>query len=142
GSPQQDLGTAFGVATSIYGTAKVRVSGNVGYAPLNGAVPSAAFRASYEGASDSGPQLILTARQVYLPSLVGSGAGNSPALRTASIAALDRLDVNESIHLDYGMSLESISFLNRVNYGNVFGRASYALGEGGVIRVAAGSAVQ
>jgi len=142
GPLQQDLGTAFGVATSIYGMAKVRVSGNVGYAPVTGAVPSAAFRASYEGSSDSGPQLILTARQVFLPNLAGSGSGSSPALRTASLAALDRVDIGESLHVDYGMSLDSVTILNRINYGNVFGRASYELGEGGVVRVAFGSAAQ
>jgi hypothetical protein len=140
---QKDLGTGFGIAASINGTGNVRVSGNFGTAPITGSVPSAALRASYAPNSENGVQFVLTARQVYLPSLAGSGPGNMPALRTASLAALDRMQVMDNLWVDYGVSLDSISFLNRMNYANVFGRASYELGDGaGAVRVAYVSAAQ
>src|SRR5205823_4174208 len=86
---------------------------------------------------------VLTARQVYLPSLAGSSAGSAPALRTASVAALDQIRVTDNITADYGVSLDSITFLNRMNYANVFGRATYELNEGaGAIRAAFVSAAQ
>ena len=32
-----------------------------------------------------------------------------------SLGLLDRLDLNDNLHLEYGMSLESVSFLQRLN---------------------------
>ena len=45
GGDSQDLGTAFVLATSVNGTSKVHVSGNVGYAASG--FPSAGFRTTY-----------------------------------------------------------------------------------------------
>ena len=90
GGASQDLGTAFVLATSVNGSSKVHVSGNVGYAASG--LPSAGLRTTYrrDDASGEGPQLALTVRQIYLPSLMGSGApgSDSPVLRTASISTL------------------------------------------------------
>jgi hypothetical protein len=43
---EADMGTAFAVATSLYGNNMLQVSGNLGYGSQTG-VPSAAFRTSY-----------------------------------------------------------------------------------------------
>src|SRR5579862_2683423 len=95
GGNPQDLGTAFVLATSVNGTSKVHVSGNVGYA-ANG-LPSAGFRTTYrrDDQSGEGPQVAMTVRQVYLPTLMGSGPAGSeaPALRTASISSYDKMEV-------------------------------------------------
>ena len=74
GGVSQDLGTAFVLATSVNGTSKVHVSGNVGYAASG--FPSAGFRTTYrrDDQTGEGPQMALTVRQIYLPSLMGSGA--------------------------------------------------------------------
>src|SRR5262249_42928980 len=56
GSPS-DLGTAFSLATSIYGDSRVQVSGNLGYIG-NSTVPAAGFRTTYVRGSD-GPQVTL-----------------------------------------------------------------------------------
>src|SRR5437868_302499 len=96
----QDLGTAFVLATSVNGTSKIRVSGNVGYAASG--FPSAGFRTTYrrDDQSGEGPQLALTVRQIYLPSLMGSGpvGSNAPALRTASLSSYDKMEVLDVIH--------------------------------------------
>ena len=144
GPLQQDLGTAFAVATSLNGRSKVRVSGNLGYSPASG-LPATAFRATYsrEADGDRGPQVALTARQIYVPALLGSGTPGSrigPALRTAALTARDKVDFTDNLHLEYGVSLESISFQDRINYMGVFGRASYGLGANGVIKIAYSSA--
>jgi hypothetical protein len=144
GALQQDLGTAFGVATSIHGRSRVRVSGNLGYTPVSG-LPSAAFRATYSRDSDGGrgPQLALTARQVYLPVMIGSGVAGSiigPALRTASMTAVDRIDLADTLRLEYGVSLESISYQGRLNYMSTFGRATYEAGAFGTVKLAYSSA--
>src|SRR5262249_8925568 len=75
GSIQQDVGTAFALATSVNGVNQVHVSGNLGYAASG--VPSAGFRTTYARENDAdgtaGPRMSLTVRQIYLPSLAGAG---------------------------------------------------------------------
>ena len=143
GNPQ-DLGTAFVLATSVAGSSQVHVSGNVGYAASG--LPSAGFRTTFHRDSDigEGPQLALTVRQIYLPSLMGSGAPGSdtPVLRTASISTFDKMDLADIIHLEYGVSLESVSLFGRMNHVNPFARATYDLGEKSAVRVAVSSGTQ
>ena len=140
----QDLGTAFVLATSVNGTSKVRVSGNVGYAASG--FPSAGFRATYrrDDQSGEGPQLAMTVRQIYLPSLLGSGGlgSDTPALRTASLSSYDQMEILNVIHLEYGASLESISLFGRINHVNTFARATYDLGEKSAVKVAVSSGSQ
>ena len=140
----QDLGTAFVLATSVNGTSKVHLSGNVGYAASG--LPSAGFRATYrrDDPLGEGPQLAMTARQIYLPSLMGSGGlgSNTPALRTASISTFDKLEFLDIIHLEYGVSLESISLFGRVNHVNPFARATYDLGDKSAVQLAVSAGSQ
>ena len=140
----QDLGTAFVLATSVNGTSKIRVSGNVGYAASG--FPSAAFRTTYrrDDQNGEGPQLALTVRQIYLPSLMGSGAvgSNTPALRTASLSSYDKMEVLDVIHLEYGVSLESISLFGRINHVNPFARATYDLDDHSAVRLAVSAGSQ
>src|SRR5579862_7050345 len=81
---QQDLGTAFAVATSINGTSRVQFSGNFGYIG-DSTIPAAGFRTTYSRSTDgSGPQVTLTVRQLALPNR--EDGDNTPALRTAALA--------------------------------------------------------
>ena len=143
GAPQ-DLGTAFVLATSVNGASRVKVSGNVGYAASG--LPSAGFRATYRRADEAGdgPQMAMTVRQVYLPSLMGSGPGGSdtPTLRTASLSTFDKLDITDAIRVEYGASIESVSLFGRMNYVNPFARATYDLGEGSALQFAVSSGAQ
>jgi hypothetical protein len=144
GGNPQDLGTSFVLATSVNGTSKVHVSGNVGYAPSG--LPSAGFRATYhrDDSSGQGPQVAMTVRQLYLPSLIGSGPPGSetPTLRTASISSYDQMEVLDVIHLEYGVSLESISLFGRINHVNPFARGTYALGDNSAVQVAGSAGSQ
>jgi hypothetical protein len=143
GAPQ-DLGTAFVLATSVNGSSQIHVSGNVGYAASG--FPSAGFRTTYrrDNETGEGPQLALTVRQIYLPSLMGSGPAGSdtPVLRTASISSFDKLDLADLIHLEYGASLESVSLFGRMNHVNPFARVTYDLGEKSAVQVAVSSGTQ
>jgi hypothetical protein len=147
GSTAQDLGTAFAVATLINGSARVRVSGNLGYTANTG-LPAAGFRATYSHDKDgtAGPQVSLTGRQVYFPGLGGgtpvADGGSGPVLRTASMSVLDRLDVLDTLRLEYGAHLDSVSFVDRANYVSPFARATYDLGTHGSVRVAFSSGTQ
>ena len=68
---EADLGTAFALATSLYGNNLLQVSGNLGYGSQTG-VPAAAFRTSYQPRLRGGtPEVSLTMRQLFLPGRLG-----------------------------------------------------------------------
>lgn len=138
---QQDLGTAFAMATSLYGNNQVGVSGNVGFNPATGA-PSAGFRTSFRRGSEAttlataSPEVNLTVRQLFLPGRVGAGmlqSGGAPALRSMSLAVGEKKQVTDNLLLEYGFSLDSITFVERLNYASPYARASYELDDLGVI---------
>jgi hypothetical protein len=141
-----DLGTAFALATSLYGVNHLQFSGNLGYASLSGA-PSAGFstRFSRQEAGSLVPDVQLTMRQVFLPGRAGTAfAGiqqGSPELRSLSLALHERARVGENLHLDYGVSMESVSFLDRLNYISPYALLEYDAGEHGIIEIGYSSGV-
>ena len=97
---QADLGTAFALATSVFGRNQLEVSGNVAYSTHSGA-PGAGFRTSYrrEGVS---PEVAVTIQQIYLPGRASlaplSGQTDSlPALRTMSVSVHDSVPVADNL---------------------------------------------
>lgn len=135
---QPDLGTAFALATSVFGSNELQFSGNIGHTGRVG-VPAASFRTSYSRAG-VGPEVALTMRQVFLPARAGialvSGPDGIPALRTMSVSMTDRVQVTDSLGIEYGMSLDSVTFFERLNYFSPFARLTYNAGNWGTVRVA------
>ena len=135
---QADLGTAFALATSLYGRNQLLLSGNVGYLARSG-LPTAGFRTSWT--RDGGaPEIIVTARQISLPARDGTAVANGPqdglpALRTMSAAIVDHVQITDRIRLDYGTSFDSISFLQHLNYFSPFARLTCELGWAGAVQV-------
>jgi hypothetical protein len=138
---QQDLGTAFAIATSLASSARVQLSGNVSYAGSSG-LPGAGIRTSFSRATVDGssPEVVVTMRQVYLAQRSGSGivmgSDNAPALRTMSLAFLDKAELSDNLYLDYGFDFQSVSYLDRINYLSPFVRATFDAGNQGRVRVA------
>jgi hypothetical protein len=138
---QQDLGTAFALATSLAGSGRVQFSGNVGYRTNTG-LPAAGFRTSYSrrSADGSSPEVVVTMRQLSVAPRGGSGIAvgtdSAAALRTMSVAFLDGLDLADNVRLDYGFDSQSISYLDRLNYVSPFLRVSYDAGVRGRVRLA------
>ncbi len=137
-SSQADLGTAFAVATSLFGHNELQLSGNVGYSAHDG-LPTEGFRTSFSR-DGLGPELAVTVQQIYLPargSLAGlTGTDGAPALRTMSVSMHDSISITEELRLDYGGSLDSVSYMNHVNSLNQFARLTYDLGAVGKVKVA------
>lgn len=140
---EPDLGTSFALATSIFGANQLQLSANVGYSANTGS-PAAAFRTSFrrELPGASSPELGLTMRQLYLP--VRSAAGqawltgaqaNLPALRTVSATLFDRAQLGDNLLLEYGASLDSVTFLDRLNYFSPFARLTYDAGRSGLLQL-------
>ena len=136
---QPDLGTAFALATSVLGSNQLQLAGNVGYASRFG-LPTAGFRTtfSHTGSDVQTPEVQLTMRQLFLPgrtgaAILGGQQDGVPALRTMSLTVLDKAELGEDLHAVYGFSLESVSFLERLNYFSPFARLTYDLGDKGAI---------
>jgi hypothetical protein len=137
---QPDLGTAFAVATSFLGKNQLQVSGNFGYSSTSGSRASA-FRTTYRRQLPDGatPEIQITMRQYDLPvrDAVGVlGAGEGPTLRTLSATLSDHLQLGDALNFEYGFSLDSVMYLDRLNYFSPWGRLTYDTGNGDVVRFA------
>ncbi len=139
---EPDLGTAFALATSLFGNNQLSLSGNLGYSSSNG-IPTAGFRTTYSrGSPDSSSgQVSLTMRQLFLPARAGIGlltgeAGVAPPLRTMSVGYLDHTELTPELRLEYGFSMEAVSFLDTLTFLSPYGRLTYDAGEDGKLELA------
>jgi hypothetical protein len=137
---EADLGTAFALATSLYGNNMVQVSGNVGYGSQTG-VPTAAFRTSYSrNLAGETPEFSLTMRQLFAPARLGASlSGNEsalPMLRTMSAAFDDRAQVSDDISVQYGFTMDSVVFVEHLNYLSPYARLVYAISDGAQLEFA------
>jgi hypothetical protein len=124
---QADLGTAFVLATSVFGNNHLELSGNVGYGAQTG-VPATAFRTSY--ITTDGPTISVTMRQIYLPGkpgALGFSDAASPALRAVSASVDQRTQLSDETSVQYGFTADSVAFLgDRVNYMSPYFRVTYS----------------
>lgn len=132
---EADLGTAFAVATSLYGRNRVAVSGNLGYMAQSG-MATAGFGTSYTRDFDgTSPVFSVTMRQLTIPrageGLPGSGPGNNelPPLRMMSASMSDETRLSDALRVQYGFSLDMVSFLDRLHYLSPYLRADYKLSD-------------
>lgn len=128
---EADLGTAFALATSLFGNSLLQLSGDLGYGSQNG-VPAAAFRTSYSRELAGGkPVISVTMRQLYLPERMGSvltGADTgSPVLRSLSASVDNRTQVTDNVSVQYGTQIDAISFLDRLTYLSPYARLAWAV---------------
>src|SRR5262249_11418095 len=134
---EADLGTTFAVATSLYGSGLIQVSGNLGYGSQTG-TPAAAVRTSYSrNLARGSPEVSLTMRQLMVPGRLGAAiTGNDSALPTMRMMTAgfeDRNQIAEGLTLQYGATLDSVTFLEHLNYFSPFARLTYSMGDAGEI---------
>ncbi len=132
-----DMGTAFALATSLFGSNLLQVSGNLGYGAQTG-VPVAAFRTSFSRAG-GGPEFSVTMRQLFLPdhfTAAGGAESGIPMLRSVSASMDDRTQLSDNLSVQYGFTLDSISFGDRLNYFSPYARVAYSIDGGGELSLA------
>jgi hypothetical protein len=135
---EADMGTAFALATSVLGNNQLEVSGNVGYGSQTG-VPVAAFRTAYSRGGSGGPEVSVTMRQLFLPGRLGTASGSEsalPMLRSLSASLDDRTELTDELSLQYGFTLDSVSFGDHLSYFSPYARLSYSLGDNGTLALA------
>jgi hypothetical protein len=130
---ESELGTAFALATSVYGKNQVQVIGNVGYVAQSG-TPLAGFGATYsrDGGDVSTPEVTVTMRQMYLPgrvtaALSGSQMQGEPVLRTLSLSAHEATQLSDAVRLEYGFAMDAITFAERLNFFSPYSRLTYSI---------------
>lgn len=138
---EPDLGTAFALATSFLGKNKLEVSGNVGYGANSGA-PTAAIRTSFrrEELGGSSPEVQVTMRQVFMPARAGAALfsgmeRNAPLLRSISAQFMNEAQLASNMRLEYGSSVDTVSFLETLNYFSPYARLTVT-GEDDTLQVA------
>jgi hypothetical protein len=142
---QPDLGTAFALATSLFGSNHLHFSGNLGYGSASG-IPTAGFRGSFSRQSGQViPEVNVTMRQMFLPARIGmslaTGRGDAPVLKTLAVSTMDRVALADNVELHYGAALESVSFVHRLNFFSPFARLSWSDAELGTLQAAYSSGV-
>lgn len=133
---EADLGTQFAFATSVYANNRVRVSGDLGYGSATGQ-PAAALRTTYsrEIFGDT-PSVSVTMRQMnastHVGQVQGGGPGESslPTLRTLSISLRNQAQLTDRVLLQYGSELDTITFLDRLQYFSPWAKLTYAAPHG------------
>ncbi|MGA8027551.1 MAG: carboxypeptidase regulatory-like domain-containing protein [Bryobacteraceae bacterium] len=143
-STQGDLGTGFALSTNILGKNQLQVGGTVGQNANFG--PSAmSLCAIYSRKTDGGfgepPEITLTMSQLghfgaQLPAgqtaAFGDVLGQSaPVLRTMSLSVYEVADPLDSVHLEYGITGESVDYLQHTSRVSPFARMSVQIGAAG-----------
>lgn len=137
-----DLGTAFALATSLFGANHLKFSGNLGYAAESG-TQSAGFRTSYSRNLGilGNPEISVTMRQLAMPgrgvNAMGSGIGGPidaslPPLRMISVSFGDKAHLSDSLDIVYGVELDTVSFVQHLHYLSPYARVTWS-GLGGNI---------
>lgn len=140
---EPDLGTAFALATSLFGENELSVSGNVGFATNVGSAATS-FRTRYTRTTlnSLAPDVEVTVRQLAMRFVAGqsllSGPGSpqaAPTLRTMSVKLQDKQQITDNLSAHFGLLLETVVFLDRTNLVSPFARLTYNLGEAGEVEV-------
>ncbi len=144
-STQGDLGTGFALSTNVMGKNQVQLAGTFGQNTNSG--PSAlGLCAIYSRDANGGfgepPEVTLTVAQLgRLGSLPGSpisaaGLGNAPAVRTMSLSLYEVIDPVDQVHIEYGMTGESVDYLQHTSRISPFARVTVDLGNAGQVTAA------
>ncbi len=131
-----DLGTRFALSTNVYGKNQIQVAGSFGQ---NMDVSGTAFglcaiysRNDGFGGLANAPEITLTMSQI---GLVGGGqVGNLfGTMRTMSLSLYETADPFDNVHLEYGMTGESVDYLQHTSRISPFARVSVSIGAFGTV---------
>jgi hypothetical protein len=133
---EADMGTQFAFATSLFDRSQVQVSGDLGYGSTTGQ-PAAAIRTTFSHEIAGGmPSVSFTMRQMNAAtrvgqSMMGGPTGDTlPMLRTLSVSMNDKMQLSDALSIQYGSELDTISFLNRMQYFSPWAKVTYATPHG------------
>lgn len=132
-----DVGTGFALATNLLGDNELQFGGAFGQNTTLG-VPAMGLCAIYRRDDGSGfgapPEVTLTMSQFGLlgPQQLGSAAGGQlpTILRTMSFSIYNVVDAFDDVHIEYGMTAESVDYLQHTSRVSPFARMTVSLAPG------------
>jgi len=144
-STQADFGTGFALSTNLFGKNQIQVGGTFGQNAVAG--PAAmGLCAIYSRDQDNpfapAPEITLTMSQLgslgpTIPGtqVAGSSAalGNAAVVRTMSLGIYEVADPLSNVHLEYGMTGESVEYLQHTSRVSPFARMTVNGGAAGTI---------
>jgi carboxypeptidase family protein len=140
-SGRGDMGTGFVVSTNILGKNLLQLGGNYAQSTTSG--PSALgliaiYSRDPSGGPQESPEVTLSVSQLGLvggPPLSGATALNTStlAVRAMSLSIYQAMDPVDNVHLEYGMSGESVDYLQRSAHVSPFARLTVSGGKAGKI---------
>ncbi len=141
-----DFGTGFALSTNIFGKNQVQIGGtfgeaaNLGHANLG---PTAVGLCAIYTRNESGgfgrpPEVTFTMALLgtATPQLPGfastsSELGTAPSIRTMSLSIYEVTDLLDDVHIEYGMTGESVAYLQHTSRVSPFARVTVSLGNAG-----------
>jgi hypothetical protein len=141
-SSSGDVGTGFALSTNFLGNNQLQVSGHLGENTTLGP-PAMAFGVVYNRSSESAlahpPEVILSIAQVGgvgSSVLAQNGSGNpaisnSATLRAMSLSTYQTADPVDGVHFEYGVTGESVEYMQHKNRISPFARLTVNTGKGG-----------
>ncbi|HSU58049.1 MAG TPA: carboxypeptidase-like regulatory domain-containing protein [Bryobacteraceae bacterium] len=140
------LGTGFALSTDVLGKNQLQLAGTFGQ---NGFAGPAAMglcaiysRNAEAGLLSTPPEITLTISQLGLGGpqsaggqfTPGAGPGGSlPVLRTMSLSFYNVTDPLDNVHIEYGMTGESVDYLNHTSRVSPFARITVSAGAAGEV---------
>lgn len=148
-SSQGDMGTGFIVSTNILGKNQLQLGGNYSQNPGNG--PSAVglvaiYNRDPLGGSQENPEVTFSVSQLGLvggtplsnpgtPGVPGSAsiATSSLSVRTMAMSIYQTIDPVDNVHFEYGMTGESVDYLQHSSRLSPFARLTVSEGKAGKV---------
>ncbi len=138
-SPSGDVGTGFALSTNFLGKNQLQVSGSLGQNAATAGPPAIAFGVVYSRNDDSllghPPEVTLTLAQVGgvgapMPT-AQNAAVNSATLRAMSLSVYEVADPLDAVHLEYGVTGDSVDYIQHKSRISPFARLTVDTGKAG-----------
>jgi len=82
------------------------------------------------------PVFSVTMRQLYMPERMGGNDAGLPMLRSISASADNRTQLSDNVSVQYGFTMDSMSFLERLNYTNPYARLMWTIDDATDLEIA------
>ncbi|MBV9227645.1 MAG: TonB-dependent receptor [Acidobacteriaceae bacterium] len=134
-SPSGDVGTGFALSTNFLGKNQLQFSGSLGNNMATAGPPAMAFGVIYsrneQGFLGRPPEITLSMAEVGGVGSPNPALAGSTALRAMSLSIYEAVDPVESVHFEYGVTGESVDYLQHKNRISPFARLTVDTGKAG-----------
>jgi hypothetical protein len=144
-STQGDFGTGFALSTNVFGKNQIEIGGTFGQNGTSGPAAMglcAIYSRNQSGVFAATPEVTLTVSQVGVigPMAPGtqvagstSALGSTPMVRTMSLGIYEVADPMDGVHVEYGLTGESVDYLQHTTRVSPFARLTVDRGKVGTI---------